>query len=65
MKHYRRERDGWFESVLPDRKQDGRPGRRNDRDIDDDVLPAHEGGWGGQLPSKRALQLKSYESAAR
>ena len=65
MKHYRRERDGWFESVLPEDTRKVmrliRKGPLSIRDIDDDVLREKDHEWASRKPSKRALQLAFYE----
>ncbi|MDI1343595.1 MAG: crosslink repair DNA glycosylase YcaQ family protein [Pseudolabrys sp.] len=65
MKHYRRERGGWFSSVQP---QDTRKvmrlirkGPLSIRDIDDDVLREKDHEWASRKPSKRALQLGFYQ----
>jgi uncharacterized protein YcaQ len=65
MRHYRRERGGWFSSVQP---QDTRKvmrlirkGPLSIRDIDDDVLREKDHEWASRKPSKRALQLGFYQ----
>jgi uncharacterized protein YcaQ len=65
MKYYRRERDSWFESVMPEDTRKImrliRKGPLSIRDIDDDVLREKDHEWASRKPSKRALQLAFYE----
>ena len=65
MKYYRRERDGWFSSVLPEDTRKVmrliKKGPLSIRDIDDDVLREKDHEWASRKPSKRALQLAFYE----
>ena len=68
MKYYRRERDGWFSSVLPEDTRKvmrllKRDGALTIRDIEDDVLTEKEHLWASRKPSKRALQLAFYTGA--
>jgi uncharacterized protein YcaQ len=61
MKHYRRERGGWFESVKPEDTRKVmrliKKGPLSIRDIDDDVLREKDHDWASRKPSKRALQF--------
>jgi uncharacterized protein YcaQ len=65
MKHYRRERGSWFDSVMPEDSRKVmrliKKGPLSIRDIDDDVLREKDHEWASRKPSKRALQLGFYQ----